>query len=519
MSRGRFQAGDPRTIEAGRKGGQKLAEQRRKEREPFDGTVLDVMDAAGLTGPSWALHRALNKAVYALPMDAAELEFFRRHTERDTPPSEPVREAWLVVGRRGGKTRNMAVNAAFLGIRFNPERLAPGETAVIPVLAADRKQARQLFGYLRGLFALDEFAPYMHRELKETIELRTGVNIEVHTASYRTVRGYTCIAVCGDEIAFWRTDDGSANPDSEVLDALRPAMLTIPDAVLFMGSTPYAAKGELFKTYERSFGKDDPHVLVWNADTRSMNPSVPAHFIEREFEDDPVVAASEYGSDGRMQFRRDVEAFIDPLALRAVIVEGRRELEPTKGTSYVAFVDPSGGSQDSFTLAIAHTEGELAVLDAVREVRPPFSPDSVVQDFARLLKSYGTTRVKGDRYGGEWPREVFRKHGITYEPSELSKSDIYRELVAPLNAGRVALLDLPILRAQLLGLERRVSRGGKDSIDHAPGAHDDVANAAAGALVAALPAVRATRFVRAYSAGSGRGGVVRPRPVEGAVWM
>jgi hypothetical protein len=35
----------------------------------------------------------------------------------------------------------------------------------------------------------------------------------------------------------------------------------------------------------------------------------------------------------------------------------------------------------------------------------------------------------------------------------------------------------------LVGLERRTSRAGKDSIDHAPGGHDDVANAAAGATV------------------------------------
>jgi hypothetical protein len=33
---------------------------------------------------------------------------------------------------------------------------------------------------------------------------------------------------------------------------------------------------------------------------------------------------------------------------------------------------------------------------------------------------------------------------------------------------------------QLVGLERRTSRGGRDSIDHAPGGHDDLANSVAG---------------------------------------
>jgi hypothetical protein len=69
-----------------------------------------------------------------------------------------------------------------------------------------------------------------------------------------------------------------------------------------------------------------------------------------------------------------------------------------------------------------------------------------------------------------------------------------------LNSRRAELLDLPRLVAQLVGLERRTARGGRDSIDHAPGAHDDVANAAAGALVAAAGLLSAAdawaRFAR-----------------------
>jgi hypothetical protein len=49
------------------------------------------------------------------------------------------------------------------------------------------------------------------------------------------------------------------------------------------------------------------------------------------------------------------------------------------------------------------------------------------------------------------------------------------------------LLDDKRLQAQLIGLERRTSRAGKDSIDHGPGGHDDIANAVAG--VAGLLAV------------------------------
>jgi hypothetical protein len=489
MTRGRFTKGDPRTRQLAIKGGSVTSEQRRRMRgEPFTGSIIDVMVLCGLTGESWGPWRAFWSAVFALPMADADLEVYRRHTARETPPAAPVAEAWMPVGRRGGKSRCAAVAAAYLAARFDPSRIAPGETAVIPIIAADRRQARQVLGYLRAIFSLPEFRPYHHRTLREAIELRNKCNIEVHTASFRSVRGYTLLGVICDEIAFWRTEDGAANPDSEVLAALRPGMATVPDALLLAMSSPYAARGELYRAHEKYFGRDDSRVLVWNADTLSMNPALPSHVVQRAFEDDPVSAASEYGVDGRVQFRRDVEAFLDPESIAAATAPDRRELPPRADVEYVAFVDPSGGSQDSMTLAVAHLEGQRVVLDVVREVRPPFSPDSVVADFAALLRTYGIHRVVGDRYAGEWPRERFRVHGIEHEPSTRTKSDLYRELPALINAGRAELLDLPLLRAQLVALERRVSRGGRDSIDHAPGGRDDVANAAAGALVLAATA-------------------------------
>jgi hypothetical protein len=138
------------------------------------------------------------------------------------------------------------------------------------------------------------------------------------------------------------------------------------------------------------------------------------------------------------------------------------------------------------TLAIAKREQEgRAVLCALREVRPPFSPESVVADFSVLLKTYGLYVVTGDFYGGAWPPERFQVHGIRYEQSAAPKSDLYRDLLPLLNSRKVELLDHARLIAQLCGLERRTARSGRDSIDHMPNFHDDVCNAAAGALVLA----------------------------------
>src|SRR5215467_16100392 len=63
-------------------------------------------------------------------------------------------------------------------------------------------------------------------------------------------------------------------------------------------------------------------------------------------------------------------------------------------------------------------------------------------------------------------------------------SDLYRDLLPVINSRKIDLLDHSRLIGQLCSLERRTSRGGRDSIDHAPGAHDDLPNAVAGLAAA-----------------------------------
>lgn len=451
-------------------------------------TILDAVEDPQLFAPwfargDWSAWTAFLAALFALPMTPAQLTTYRACTGRKSPSAEPFTEAALVVGRRGGKSFILGVLAVFAACfrDFRPF-LQPGERATVVVVAADRRQARTI---LRYVVALLEGVPMLRalieRQTADAIDLKRQVSIEVMTASFRTIRGYTVPVALTDEIAFFPTDD-SANPDAEVLAALRPAMATIPGAMLLMASSPYARRGELWRTYKANYGRDDAPVLVWKAATRTMNPSVPQRVIDDATERDPASAAAEFGAE----FRSDVEMLLSREAVEGCVDVGVLERPPVKGVTYWGFVDPSGGSSDSMTLAICHREDETAVIDAVREIRPPFSPESAVREFAALLKTYSLRSVTGDRYGGEWPRERFRSCGVEYRLAPATKSELYGELVAVVNSGRVSLLDQPRLQAQLIGLERRTSRGGRESIDHAPGAHDDLANAVAGCVQLAM---------------------------------
>jgi hypothetical protein len=451
-------------------------------------TILDACTDSALFAPwfrdrkTWTAWFTFLRALFGLPMTDDDLALYARCTGRSGRPTGGVHEAFLICGRRAGKSFVLALVAVFLAVFVDwSSCLTPGERGTIMIIAADRRQARTIFRYVAALLKVPLLTSFVGRSIAEAIDLNNNVTIEILTASFRTVRGYTLIAALCDEVAYWRSEE-SANPDTEIIAAIRPAMATVPGAMLLCASSPYARRGVLWDAFRRHFGKISP-VLVWKADTRTMNPTVPESVVADAYENDPASAAAEYGAE----FRTDVETFVSREIVEATVVAGRHELPPVPGTAYFGFTDPSGGSADSMTLAIAHRDKDCrAVLDAVRERRPPFSPDGVVEEFAELLKTYRIHTAAGDRYAGEWPRERFRAHGIRYEIAEKSKSDFYRDLLPVLNSGRLELLEHSRLVAQLCSLERRTSRLGKDSIDHPPGAHDDIANSVAGVTWAAV---------------------------------
>jgi hypothetical protein len=173
------------------------------------------------------------------------------------------------------------------------------------------------------------------------------------------------------------------------------------------------------------------------------------------------------------------------------------------------------------TLATAHKEGNLAILDAVREVKPPFSPESVVAEFCTLLRTYRIHSVFGDKYAGAWPQERFQTHNVSYNTAVKPKSDLYRDFLPAVNGRRVELLDHPKLISQLCSLERRTWRGGRDSIDHAPHAHDDVVNCVAGALTNLIVIEAPQPYFGVYGSGYGFNGAYTthdPNAGAGAVY-
>jgi hypothetical protein len=451
--------------------------------------IIDALHSKDVFAPlfkkpeTWHAWEVYLRGLFGLPIkNEKDQALFKDCTGLEDTPSEKVRESYVIAGRRSGKSYTSALIAVFLAcFKDWKQYLSPGERGWIFVIATDKSQAGIIKKYISGIFhQVKCLRGQIAKETQETIELKNGISIAVKTASFRSVRGYTLLACILEEMAFYRSED-SANPDKEILAAVRPALATIPDSLLLGISTPYSRSGILWEQFKNYYGKPGGP-LIFRAPTRIMNPTIDGRLIENALKEDPQAARAEWEAE----WREDIEAFITQEMVEAVMIPGRFELPRIQGAEYFGFVDPSGGRQDSFTLGICHREASgKIVLDVLRERRPPFQPQGVVAEFSDVLKSFKVSAVKSDKYAGEWVPEAFRTHDITVENADMTASELYLNFLPLISNGTVELLDNKRLLAQLTGLERRARSGGKDLVCHYAGGHDDVANAAAGACVMA----------------------------------
>jgi hypothetical protein len=452
--------------------------------KPLHACMVDPKMFGGtFSGPTFDAWRTVAKILDGLPLTAPEVALYKLVTGRSDSPSVPFTEAYLIKPRRAGGTLFAAAVGLHAALSDYRDKLGPGETGVVALIASDRKQARQLMGYVKGLIQGSALiAAEVVGAIQESVTFAHRVRLEVHTTSFRSTRGYSFCAVVLDELAFFR-DDLSANPDIELVRAVRPGLSNLGGRLLGL-SSPHARRGHLWDMWRQYYGIDGAKVLVLQAQEPSiLNPTIDPDVVARSMAEDPEAARSEwYG-----QFRSDVSQFLPDALIDHAVIEGRSELPHMMNRGYVAFADVSGGVSDASVLGIAHkepgTKAEHLVLDQLIHVKAPHSPHEAVARFGAVLQRFGIRTVIGDRYGAQWVTDAFRHVEVRYEPCELDKSAIYAE-VSPLFAEkRIELLDDKRLLTELRLLERRPRAGGRgDAIDHPPRAHDDCANAACGAL-------------------------------------
>jgi len=424
--------------------------------------------------------RTALKSVYGLPLTYNELQIFKQITGLTRyRAGREWDEASFILGRRSGKSDQIASSIALYEACCRKHKLTVGQTGVVMIVASEKKrQAKIVFKYIEGKLKRSPILRKMITNItQEIITLRNNVEIQVYPCSIGKVRGVSLICFIGDECAHWKVE--GRDVDVDVLDSVRPG-LDFDYSKLVKISTPYMQRGEIYQDYKDFYGKANEDVIVFQGDTLLFNPTYSEKKLAKLKKRKPLT----YRTEHEAFFRTDLSAMYDPAMIdKAINPDRPLEIPVVKGIEYQAFVDVAGGGgKDSYSLAIGHLENEKVIVDLVRSRAPKFNPDEVTSQYCDLVKVYKISKVYGDKFSGDWASNSWAKHDINYERSEKTKSELYLEAESPFNTERVDLpgKELPI--TQLKNLIRKTRSGGKDSVDTDSNQPEDEANVIAGVI-------------------------------------
>jgi hypothetical protein len=273
-----------------------------------DALATPKLLGGALAGDSWSTWRTFLIAAMGEELTTDEREVFKRFTGRETEPGQRIEEALFLIGRRGGKDRATSVLAAYLAVFVDWSNvISKGEIGCVLIIAPELRQARIQRDYIEGVFESSlALTKLITRRTQDTLELSNGIVIEVRSASFRRLRGPTCVAVIGTEVSFWYDDNSSSNSDVEILNSVRPTLGTTQGPLILI-TTPYARLGATWEFYRTNFRPDaDPVLLVVQGTSRDFNPTLSEKFVARALERDPAAAKAEYLAE----FRDDISTFI-----------------------------------------------------------------------------------------------------------------------------------------------------------------------------------------------------------------
>lgn len=436
---------------------------------------------------SWTPWLCFIRALTGIPIHPRRRQLVRDCTGLDITELNPngYRTVVLLCGRRSGKSRCISLIAAHSAVLGGHEtKLASGETGIVAVVSPTRRQSRIIRDYTYS--ALNCSAMLRNEIAEETrsgFTLKNGLTIEICTGNPNSLRGYTVVEAVIDEACHFYSDDAERQrTDGAVIAALEPSLLTTGGRLIAL-STPGGPSGWAYDMWRKHWGVPNSDTLIWRAASFVMNKQLSQEEIDRRVAVDPSRGRAEYYAD----WRAPVSALLSRSVVDSLINPGISERlpDPFRIGEYVAFADVAGGvpNGDDAALAIAHAEAGVAVLDLLKRYRPPFAPNAVIADMTREMKNYHVHRVIADSYASGFQEQAFINAGVTFTKSPRNKSQLYCEFVPRATSKTVKLLDNETLVKQLTALVRTVHSNGKESVDHPRGQHDDLANAACGALV------------------------------------
>ena len=391
------------------------------------------------------------------------------------------RQCVLRCGRRGGKSSTLC-RVAVLEALFGEHTIPPGDTGIVGIVSVSRDEGN---GRVRSIKAILDALGVAYRPIEGGIELTSKpIAFKVFPASLGGVVGGTWVAGLCDEVARWRDHESGANPATEVLSSLRPTMATQKNARLFLSSSPMGRSDAHAKAYDAG---ETAFQCVAFARTWEANPSLTEADC-RELEPDEETFRREYAGE---PWDGSTSSLFTEGALLAVTRHGPAVLGRVRGTTYFAAMDPATRA-NAWALCVASSRsvGEIVSVNIVRcqEWRAPrggaLDSDATMGEIAGVLGEYGVTECFSDQWSFDSLNALAARYGLELlqEPStSMSKVQSYERLRRMVNDRAIELPDDPLVRSELLGVRKWISRGGAFTIelDRSGGRHSDHAAAIA----------------------------------------
>ncbi len=453
-----------------------------KTNNPPRAGILETITDERLIGDTVSPAQAVAlKVLYGEPLTDDELVIYRVATDREAYAPREYREALYCCGRRSGKSSKLAGNVAIFEAVFRKHNLARGERGHVVVIASTQRQASVEFNYI---LARLEGSPTLRRLIQgearaDEVDLTNGITIAVWPCNFRSIRGLSIVCCIASEIAFWRDVQSGANPASEVLKAIRPAMATFPTAKLVKITSPYAKQGVVWEDFQARHKRDD--LLVWRLDSASMNPSLDRDFLAAEERRDPDYFRREYLAE----FWESASCYLPPEMVDAAVVPGRHEMLPNAHAFYTAALD-SGFRGDNFAFAVVFRTTENRIIQAALRCwrgsrSKPVNLAATIEEIVSILRQFGITRIAGDQHCAEPIRQALAAQGIDFVQRTTlgNRSQCFNTFRTLVTSGQIELLDDPAQTAELKSLEQIVTASGSVRVEASGSGHDDRAVALA----------------------------------------
>ncbi|MBA7569221.1 hypothetical protein ES695_20010 [Candidatus Atribacteria bacterium 1244-E10-H5-B2] len=461
-----------------------------KRKNLKDLSIIEFAENPVVLGISFTkrpVQKIILKALYGLPLNEKEIGIFNTLTKGKGKykPGMEKTEAVMCLGARAGKSFIASICALYeatVGWQNKPwkETLSPGEYVYVCIIATKELQARQIIqtNCLRML----ERSPMLKGLIKKSTELeitlRNYVKIISGPCNSTALRGLPIAVLIMDEIAFYRIEGPKA--DETIFNSLRPRMAQFIEGKLFLISTAGSKQGLFFNFFDEGFRVEDR--LTIQANTRFVNPEIPQKFLDKEKARD----IDNYMREFEGIFSEKLEAFFSyELMQKPFILAG--DLSYKSEHNYYLGLDQSGLSgRDRFALAIAHKEGDLAIVDIVRSWETK-DLDIILDEIKTLAKAYHINEAIIDKFSKGYVEHSFKKIGLEVK-IRASLADVFVGLKAKMIQDKLQLPDRPDLKAGMRNTIAIYNKSNQLAITHqrGPEGHADEIDAVAGVVFEAI---------------------------------